>query len=397
MVTERSCRRLLEALHLRRWAIHALFGPTDVLPNAGITEFGPASWALMLRAERCALPLCTAGVLEGVQGAARLDERLRQEADRELFRALLARTQCEEIGSQARERGWRLAILKGGRSVLDCVRPVYLSDLDLLVHPECLADVRRWFFSAGYRESGGRASHRLPLLTRKGGLPVELHVAIPGLGLGEDLWREMGPEAGTSGFHTLPPREHLWHLMLHSVVQHPNRRGRLRDLYLIVSALDACVDDDERCVQRRAEMDRYAAPLLGLLEMSLKARRRALVTDPFVPIAAASYIWRDSDSVRVLPRSIALLAHSGIFLRLGGPALGGKQWMSHKLGFEYSSVAPGVMVAQRISVPLGRAVRWVARSVPLWLFAPLAFLLENDAKALCRALHSGSFTGGGAS
>jgi hypothetical protein len=388
MLSVRCPVRLLEALHLRWWAINALFGPTNCLPDENVGEFDPESWALMLRAERCALPLSSTILLEKSHLPAVVVDRVREVVAQELFRNLLVRRQCDEIGSRARHRGWRLIILKGGTSVLDSSPSIDLSDLDLLVHPECLTDVREWFLSTGYREKGGSASHRLPHLIRKGCLPVELHIAIPGLGRGENLWREVGSDKGGTGFHTLPPREHLWHLMLHSVVQHPNRRGRLRELYQIVSALAACSDDDVECVRSRARINRYAQPIVTLLEMSLQARQGGLVVDPFIPVAASSYIWRDSEWARLLPRSIALLAHSGIFLRLGGRVLGRKQWMSHELGFEYSSVAPGVRLVHRISAPAGRTARLIARSLPLWLFAPLAFQIEKKARALCETLDS---------
>src|SRR5688500_4794971 len=129
-----------EALALRRWALHVLWGapvPPEVV--RAVAGCSPAGWELFLGVERCALPLGRA--LSPGQTPPAAAELLQAHTLAELQRVLGARAQLRTFAAAAAERGWRVVVLKGGAALAGGSPPLDLVDVDLLVPRETAGEV----------------------------------------------------------------------------------------------------------------------------------------------------------------------------------------------------------------------------------------------------------------
>jgi Uncharacterised nucleotidyltransferase len=284
-----------EALALRAWALRALCSAGDG-PRAAAPSCSPTGWSVFLAVERCALPLQQAGAFEVGRPAGAAGAGLIHQMMREWSRVRAARGQCEEIRLLARERGWRVVVLKGGRDALEPTGGVDLCDLDLLPSPDCLQAFCAGLAALGYRATGGVGAHRLPVYVRPGALPLEVHTTVPGLESGPDVWEAAAPRDGQDGLWDLRPADRLWHLVHHAVVQHIDRRGSLRDLYVTMQTLRSCPPGEIAEVERRCGADVFAEPLTAFLRMALEMCRGQVPEDPFRLSAAANYILALSPS-----------------------------------------------------------------------------------------------------
>lgn len=282
-------RIVREALELRAWALRALCSAGDA-PRAAAPACSAMGWTLFLAVERCALPLRETGAFAAGWPVDGGGASVVRQAMRELFRVGVARSQCEEIRLIAREQGWRVVVLKGGRDALEPAGGVDLCDLDLLPSPDCLPAFCAGMSSLGYRETGGIGAHRLPVLVRPGCLPIEVHTTVPGFESGPDVWETAAPREGQEGLWDLRPADRLWHLVHHAVVQHIDRRGSLRDLYVTMQTLRSCPPGEIGEVERRCGADEFSEPLTAFLRMALEMCRGEVPEDPFRLSAAANYI-----------------------------------------------------------------------------------------------------------
>jgi len=283
-----------DALLLRAWALDLLIrrGPATRPPAWGASD-SLATWELFLRSERCSLPLrsrLAAGSpsLLGV-GAAQLLERL---ATIELQRAISARGQLLEIGRLAAAHRLEPIVLKGGVAALSDDDPVDLADVDILLpreHGELLA---RLLNERGYRSTiAGSAAH-LPACFDPEALPIEVHFAINDLNESGELRARARPFPEFPGLWRLSPPDHLWHLLVHSAVSHPDRRGSLRDLLLIKSAARQCSAAELEHVSARIATLSRSAPLSAMLGLARAVGSGVARIDCFRPEAAANYLLR---------------------------------------------------------------------------------------------------------
>ena len=269
-----------DALLLRAWALD-LFGgrglqrhPSDSL----------ATWELFLRSERCALPL-----------RARLAARsplLERLATVELQRALSARAQLLEIGRLAAAHRLEPIVLKGGVAALSD-DPVDLADVDVLVRQEQSELLANLLNQRGYGSAiAGSAAH-LPARFGPESVPIEVHFAINDLEEIGELRARAQPMPGCPGLWRLSPPDHLWHLLVHSVVSHPERRGCLRDVLLITSAAQQCSPVELADVTGRIARSSRTSALSGMLALARAAGGGVDGTDCFRQEAAANYLLRD--------------------------------------------------------------------------------------------------------
>jgi hypothetical protein len=376
--------RVIQGLLLRRWILEWLSGLT---PSR--TEFGreccPETWNLLTRAERFALPLrswadsgrplCSPEAYAGLLRLAR----------RELHRILLARRQCKELGTIALTRGIPVVLLKSGRNVLESTALVDLSDIDVLAPEGSLSVLRLALLDAGYRETGGGSSHRLRKLVKADALPIEVHFAVPGVEPFYDVWSRVEPRQDGSGLWDLSAADRLWHLLLHSVVQHPNRRGRLREVYLAMAALKECSPKARGEVTERIDDHPFSEPLKRFLSLASNMVHGCSPPDWFAEVAASSYLWEAAVTRCRVPASMSVPCHSFIFSRMGGRSAEVPRSIDPGIGLERPSGFPFIRALQQRYPRMVRFLRLGARSIPLWAAAPVTSLLAFGARRIVGA------------
>jgi hypothetical protein len=226
-----------QALRLRAWALVLLGGG----PAGDAPAVESAAWQLFLRVEACAVPVRNALRAAGAHapGGERELDRL---AMTESQRVLSARAQVAIVDALAAREGWRIAVLKGGVA-LQASPPLDVGDLDLLLDPATAPALLDALQAAGYAAHGqdhaapGPRDHHYAPRWMPRSVPVEVHFRIGEMDPGADLLGAAVPLEGARALLRLSPGDHLRHLLLHTVVHHPHRRGRLRDLLLIASAV----------------------------------------------------------------------------------------------------------------------------------------------------------------
>ncbi|HEY0026018.1 MAG TPA: nucleotidyltransferase family protein [Longimicrobium sp.] len=319
-----------DALRLRAWSLPLLSGA----PPGPPPPVSPDTWDLFLRGERCAIALRAAVVARGHSGdvpaaAARV---LEARATRELQRALAARAEILRIGSLLAGRGGHGIVLKGGAAALSGT-VLDVQDVDLLVPAGAARELAGCLAAAGYRaaeadpwEGATEAFHLAPRAAR-GGLAVEVHVRIPYVDEVEP-WRDPRP-SGVPGIALLPPEDHAWHVLVHAVEHHAERRGCLRDLLLLRAALAACGAGQTALVHERASRHPASAALLAMLDMAGALLAGTPPGDPFRGQAALRYLLAAGGAPFQpgSPRRLAAVAAAAVMIAgeyrtawLGGPA-----------------------------------------------------------------------------
>jgi hypothetical protein len=277
-----------DALALRAWALRVLAGEAPGAPPAGGAA-APA-WTLLLRAERCALPLCArlgaaAGALP--PEAARVLEGCAME---EMKRFLSVAAQLRTAGAELARRGWTGVVLKGGAAAADGGEPLDVVDLDLLLEPARAGEFAVLLDGAGSRVEGAdpgatlTGGWHLASRRRPGEVQVEVHYAVPHLG-DVSPWEGIRPTR-VAGIHRLAAATHLWHVLVHSVVHHLERRGQLRELVLLCAALAACAPEELEQVRRRVDGHAARGALRAAWEMADALRIGRAPADAFRAMAA---------------------------------------------------------------------------------------------------------------
>jgi hypothetical protein len=310
--SRRSLPEVREALRLRAWALGRLSGAADSGPPPPASQ--PA-WELFLATEGCAAPL-----LERIPTGEAVPPPLRAAALLETQRTLGARRELRMLDTIAAERGWRAVVLKGGAPVAEG-RVLDVADVDLLV---ARADAAVWERAVRAR---GRArtersvprpglDHHHPLGAHReaGGLLVELHTFIPHARLEGDPVARSRPLGGFRALRKLAPADQAWHVLVHVTVQHPERRGRLRDLLLLSLALARLSPEEATDLGRRAAEHPVEA-LADALAMSWGlAGAEAPPEDRFPEIAALAYLLRAEETrLPADPRVAAGLAKGAVY------------------------------------------------------------------------------------
>jgi hypothetical protein len=319
------------ALALRRWALLTL-APAD--HESGDSSAGgppptsPATWMAFLEAEACALPLVRAlpaslrAALPPKVGAA-LDAR----SSVELKRALAARGQLRTISDLADSDGLRAIVLKGGVAVAAGL-DLDLEDLDLLLTPDDARRLEAGLLRAGYRAQRGGSPRHIGMLFVPGGIGVELHTTLSRAGepLADDLWSATVPIEGLAGLERLNPAEHLWHLLCHVAVDHPERLGRIRDLLLTARALDDCSEADVGVLRAKIEQHVMAVELDRLLAAAVVMREGRSIDDEFCRNAATAYTLGRTFERLPIPKALVFNLWRWTFALMGHPANRREMW-----------------------------------------------------------------------
>src|SRR5207253_2109944 len=252
-----------DALRLRAAVLQVLSGRSQ---SPSLQSGSVCTWDVFLRTERCALALKSRLVMAG----SGVPNVLEAAAMRELQRILSARGQLLRIGQLALAHDIPAIVLKGGVAALTSAAPVDVTDVDVLVPPPHREAGRlaELLDAEGFRATGPAATAHLSQLIAPNAVQIEVHFAIQDVEVNDAMWQRTRPLDGVPGLSRLGAVDHLWHLLVHTVVTHPYRRGALRDLLLTMEALRDCAPAELREVERRIAAHPLSPHLDGLLAMA---------------------------------------------------------------------------------------------------------------------------------
>jgi len=283
-ISDRQAQAVAEALRLRAWALDVLCSPAPAGPPP---PAGAAAWDVFLRTERCALALGAGG--RGVAGEA--GDVLRSRTYVELQRVLSARGEMAKVAALARDHGWTVTVLKGGTAVA-AGENVDLIDVDVLAAPGEAHAVSEALGELGYGALAGRGAHRVGVRGTRTSIHIEIHTSVPGLDQEGEARapRRLEPSA-VAGLSQLRAPDHLWYVLHHSAEQHPDRRGRLRELLVVAHAIRRCTPAELAEAGRRVAAHPRAALLRTHLGMAhAVAARQGPPRDAFRLTAAGNYL-----------------------------------------------------------------------------------------------------------
>jgi hypothetical protein len=304
---------VVEALALREWALAVVRGGSPSVPRAS-----EQAWRLFGWAERCALPLR--------QRLRHVPEPLKETLDLELQRVLSLQSLLHRVDRILGTFGAIGIPLKGSVPLLRGGEPLDVVDLDLLVSPELVSPLAKALEDEGLNAGrdaaidlpvGAPGGHERAVRGSDGILQVELHVAIP-------LLADRDPFEGTRAtcydhLRVLAPDLHLWHVLTHGMLHHPERRGAIRELLLLRDALSACTPDERASALRMVASHPLQERLAAVLDAAT-----ADSEDPFAAEAALRLTlgtrYRDTFAQRRIrwlsTAAYALLAGRGEYGRL---------------------------------------------------------------------------------
>lgn len=252
-----------EGLQLRAWAARRLLGGDSSPPP----EVGAAAWDLFLYWERCGVllrhSLTESGTELAPQAARVLDERVIAE----LRRILSSRAQMKRVARIAGELGMEVVVLKGTADVARGM-DLFVMDVDVLVRPEDVDRLGAALDEDGFEVSGGGGHYHLAPRRDPHSLQVEVHRAVSGFDDPADIpWDRLQPLEGYEPLVGFDPADHAWTSIGQAVRIHPDRRQRLRDLYLLRQALQRATEEQRDRLRRFARSDPYGDASLRLLDL----------------------------------------------------------------------------------------------------------------------------------
>lgn len=370
--------RAAGALRLRAWALGVLAGgPPSLPPRAGA-----GVWDTFLGVERCAHPLrrvlAAGGLLDQLRGPAR--EVLERRGVSEAVKVLALRNEAAHVARLLNERGWQAIVLKGGATVLAEAGEVDVTDLDVLVRPEQSRAVAAELDASGYRHQdfdfgpGAPNRHEMASRVRENAIPVEVHFALAPP-LESDPWAGAEP-LPVHGLLRLSPSNHLWHVVSHGTLHHPERRGSLRDLLVAAAAVAWCGDGDLRVVEHRCAAHRRGELPARMLRMA-RSMAAGRADDLFRREAATAYlVYLWALRYRPFHGLLLALARTAFALARGQGEYGGLWYGSH-----ISAIPRGYAGASRLdrvfpAAALAGRAAWRSANLAA-AFAPAAWMART--------------------
>ena len=344
-----------------------------------------AAWRLFLGMEQCASWLSerVTRSIPRSRPAEVLASYLRNDAQL----TLSARLQLGLIAQIAREHDWQIVVVKGGAAALDGTT-LHLLDIDVLIRPEDAAALSRELALRVGDASGGNATARhLAPMGSQLGVPIEIHTNIDNrwVPLTATAWSRVRPAPGHPGLWRLDPRDHLLHQLGHAIIDHPERRGRLRETLLIRQALRECGPEDVEDVARLLAKTPYAAHLDQQLRFS---RDLGDAPDPFETAAFARFWFMAREKPIPTGGGVRNIMEPTVWLWIIGLASGwsNRQWVFDCLlaTSEVPSKLRFTAWLERRAGLLGRALRIIQRAAHFGtafiLAWPLTFRIRRAAR-----------------
>ncbi len=337
------------------------------------------TWEVFLRRERCALALKTRLVAAGSP----VPHQVESAATRELQRILSARGQLQRIGQLVTAHEMEAVVLKGGVAVLVSSTPMDLADVDVLVRARQAEPLAALLDGGGLRESGPAGIAHLAPSFAPNAIHVEVHFALNEFEPDEGVWGRIQPVNGVAGLWRLGAADHLWQLLVHSVVIHAYRRGALRDVLLIAEAVGDCNPAELAAVEDRVRAHPLSQRLHDQLVMARELREGLPVQDRFRREAAANYVLLGSFGWLGFSRFWTTAFVGALFAQLGSATERRFEWSMAWQRPTFTSPWP---LAVRLERRLPRFGRWcrsvvkVARLIVVRAVAwPVAFMARRAA------------------
>ena len=374
------------ALSMRRWARFMLRPPVPPPPHVSA-----ASLDLFFEAERCFLRLAREVTSSEAVIPPALAHRLLAKGKAEETRVRSARSQLKRVASIAAAHGWPVVVLKGGVSVLEPGQALDMVDLDLLASSAAALELAAELDRVGYRASGSGSVRHLATRSIGAELPIDIHLTLSRNGepLPDAVWKRLRPVASIEGLHTLAAADHLWHLLEHTVIDHPERMGGTRELLLLKSAASECLDSEWPGILARIEMHPKRSDFTDLLEAACgnaDPSEWSLVDRASAVGYAARLVLGDAP----IPATLLGVTYQWIFDSLLGGRAGSRAWEFVKgrpLGL--STIGPLAAVERRLP-HLGRGVRVGARvlgvGAALMASLPIAMQVQGIAREVERRM-----------
>lgn len=295
---------LREALALRERCLTLWSRTAELSDDEQLIASAPGHvWHLLLAAECCALSLGRMlrerGTLRG--WASETIAILAAAEAREMQRVLAARNVLRLLDDAARESDVRVVILKGGVAAAEpSWQPVDLGDVDILVAAEDGERFWATLLRRGWRCAPGHAISFAEMASHD----AFMAIYPPELGISVDF-HQRAPQGGTPrsplqvralhGFGALDRQtgpDVTLAMLRHSVVDHPFRRGHLRDVLLIAQFVRELRDGERLSLAERLASDPYSRELEEMyVQASASADGRPLARDsrPTSRFVAAKY------------------------------------------------------------------------------------------------------------
>jgi hypothetical protein len=313
--------------------------------------------------------------------------RLQERAVVESQRIESARRQLAVAADVAAELGCKVVALKAGVAAIDPGHAVDLVDVDVLVEPRHARGFVAALDSRGYRPGGSSAAH-LAARWSDEPLPVEVHTTLDPSGrpLPDDFWNRVQPSEKFDGLHLLNPRDHLWHILTHVVVSHPNRQGHLRELLLIGNAIESRGQNLSEVYSRIAKApDRMT--MEAVVQAAQELQNGSASPDILIRVPALGYAVRQVLKQSFIPSSVVGQAHMWSLAFLMGPDLRRLLWKQIWYTTQDPSHVPWLRKLERRFSTSGRFVRVVMRLIRFALAVTLAIPVAGlSAVATKRAL-----------
>jgi hypothetical protein len=251
-IPKRACRVTTDHHTLRtvrRWAATTLdhhLGIGNIVAPPDAPEW---AWQHLAVHDRVATSLVAACAAAGIP----IPELLRQHALRDGQQRLLLLSRLHEVTTIAAAAGIPVLLLKGTADLGD----PFLSpsgDLDLFVRLEQLRPLADALVRAGWSvpDWQGPASKPGVTLSRDHDpVPIDLHAGWFNMreDTGCEVWDAPVAIPSLPGHHRPATRLQTWHLLLHGALQHPERRGCLRDTLRLHRLVHGCSTQDRAWMQ----------------------------------------------------------------------------------------------------------------------------------------------------
>lgn len=358
-------------LAVRTWALRVLSGKVGL----AAPELPATAMRAVLDRERCALPL------SGRHGSA-VPPGVQEQALRDAQVTLIREAPLAELGALGLKRGFPVVALK---SAAHATR-VPSVDLDVLVPEERLAETLAHLEGLGYRSTRGYLDAieihnvHLPARGRPGELIVEVHFDVgDGVPVDDRMWSRLRHHPSHGGVFRLPAERHAWHVLWHSVVVHPHRRGQLGDLLLIAESLNELDPAGRTWLEEQMRAHPGAVPIGRALRMADALRIGGFPTDEFRAVAAAHYRLRTSRLLGHLPARAAKQLEQQWFDLVEGEGVG-PLWRRLVLTEGTPSARPWLYSLERALPWATKAARTVVRAAVFMVTIPIAMVLSRLAQ-----------------
>jgi hypothetical protein len=291
-----------EGLQLRSWLMRRLLnggqGPAPVA--------SAEAWRLMLRWERCALLLQDSLSRTSADIPPHATSELREAAMRESQWILSARAQLHWIAGIAATEGIKVVALKSSAEVARG-RNVQATDVDILTSPDDVDRLVSRLDANGSTPKPKGSWGQLAARMFDGAVRVEVHLTVSGFESSEEIpWDAVKPIDERPPLLRLAPHDHAWTVLCQAVTRHPDRQTRVRDLYVLRSALRECSPEERAVLRDRVKTNLYYRELEEMIgraeelaqesDETLRALRRLYLLqarEPTIPQSSRRWIfWR---------------------------------------------------------------------------------------------------------